>query len=509
MSNIRVRFAPSPTGPLHLGGLRTALYNYLFAKKNKGTFILRIEDTDQTRFVPWAEDYIRKSLEWVGITLDESPWSPNPKYGAYRQTERLSVYKPLIQQLIANRKAYIAFDTKEEIDALADRFSTIAVNKKGEDVKFPASYGFKTRMYGRNSLALPHDAVDELLANGTPYVVRFKVDPDIDVKFTDEIRGDITINTNEVDDKVLIKSDGIPTYHFANVVDDHTMEISHVIRGEEWLPSTPIHVLLYDAFGWTPPKFAHLSLLLNPDGKGKLSKRMADKYGFSVFPLTCDVTDDEGVITTVTGWKEKGYHPHAFINFLSLLGWNPGDDVEFMDMNTLIDKFSLERCVHHGAKFDHKKADDFNSHYMRLESDDVITNYIKENIDGSNAYNYDVNSLSMIATICKERATFMKDLVPVGRLFFSNDSIELADKTKIADDFKKVFSTIDFTSVDWNIDSIKNTIYNSCETNGIKMGKVMPSLRIAITGGMPGPDLITTMLVVGAKETNNRIKNCI
>jgi glutamyl-tRNA synthetase len=508
MSNIRVRFAPSPTGPLHLGGLRTALFNYLFAKKNNGTFILRIEDTDRTRFVPWAEDYIKKSLDWVGITPDESPWNPNPKYGSYRQTERLDVYKPLVDELIANGKAYIAFDSKDEIDALAERFAAVVI-KDGKENRFPASYGFKTRMYGKNSLTLSKDEVDALIASGATYVVRFKVDANIDVTFNDEIRGDITISTNEVDDKVLIKSDGIPTYHFANVVDDHTMEITHVIRGEEWLPSTPIHVLLYDAFGWTPPKFAHLSLLLNPDGKGKLSKRMADKYGFSVFPLTCDVSDDKGDVTTVTGWKEKGYDPHAFINFLALLGWNPGDDVEFMDMNTLIDKFSLSGCVHHGAKFDHKKADSFNSHYLRLLPDDVLIKYIKDNIDGSDKFEYGSVETSMIATICKERATFMIDLLPTARLFFSNDAIDLADKKSISDDFKTVFSKIDFGTIDWDIDSIKNAIYNSCESSGIKMGKVMPSLRIAVTGGIPGPDLISTMFIIGSNQTSDRIKNCL
>ncbi len=507
MSNIRVRFAPSPTGPLHLGGLRTALFNYFFAKKNKGTFILRIEDTDSTRFVPWAEEYIKNSLEWVGIIPDESPWNPNPKYGNYRQTERLDVYKPFVNELLTNGKAYIAFDTRDEIEALAERFSTSVV-KDGKTVKFQTPYGFKTRMYGKNSLVLSKDEVSDLINSNTPYVIRFKVDADINITFNDEIRGDITINTNEVDDKVLIKSDGIPTYHFANVVDDHTMEISHVIRGEEWLPSTPIHVLLYEAFGWSPPKFAHLSLLLNPDGKGKLSKRMADKYGFSVFPLTCDVTDDKGEAITVVGWKERGYDPHAFVNFLSLLGWNPGDDLEYMDMYTLIDKFDLSRCVHHGAKFDYKKANDFNAHYLRESSDDSIIWYITNHIDSAKSFKYDAEKLSMISNISKERATFLPELLPVAHIFFTDDALS-ADKNNISDDFKSVFANIDFSSISWNCDAIKDFIFNTCESKNIKMGKVMPSLRTAITGGIPGPDLITTMFIIGLDRTKDRINNCL
>lgn len=356
-------------------------------------------------------------------------------------------------------------------------------------------------MFGKNSLTLPKDLVDRLIASNEPYVVRFKVDPNVDVKFTDIIRGDITINTNEVDDKVLIKSDGIPTYHFANVVDDHTMDVSHVIRGEEWLPSTPIHVMLYTAFGWDMPEFAHLSLLLNPNGKGKLSKRMGDEYGFSVFPLTCDITDDKGVTSTVEGWKEKGYDPKAFLNFLALLGWHPsGDDVEVMDLDTMISKFDLSKCTHHGAKFDKNKADWFNGEYLKKSSNDVIIDYIMTNLNVKN-HNFDDDALNMIANICKERANFLNDMLPIAKVFFFDVT---SNSSKITDDFKDAFSKINLNSVDWSIDSINDVI-----TNSGKPGKIKPSLREAITGGVAGPDLATTMFILGKDTTSSRISKCL
>ncbi len=348
---VRVRFAPSPTGPLHIGGVRTALYNYLFARQNGGTMILRIEDTDSQRFVPGAEDYINEALAWLGIEIDEGVREGGP-FGPYRQSERRDIYRRHVQMLLDAGKAYYAFDTPEELESA--RAAT-------PNFQYDAS----TRMGMRNSLSLPAEEVEKMIADGQKYVVRFKIDPGRDVQVHDRIRGLVTIKSDILDDKVLYKSaDDLPTYHLANIVDDHLMEVSHVIRGEEWLPSAPLHVLLYEAFGWsdTMPEFVHLPLLLKPDGKGKLSKRDGDRLGFPVFPL---LWNDPKSGETSSGYRESGYIPQAVVNFLALLGWNPGDDTEVMSMNELIAKFSLDHCSRSGAKFAFEKGKWFNHVYLQ------------------------------------------------------------------------------------------------------------------------------------------------
>ncbi len=342
-SSVRVRFAPSPTGPLHMGGVRTALYNYLFAKKNNGTFIIRIEDTDQTRFVEGAQDYIMDALAWCGITPDEGP-GIGGEFGPYVQSERKHLYAPFAEQLVKEDKAYYAFDTAEELDLMRE---------KAKQMGMPNwQYNHITRTTLKNSLTLPQDQVDEMIKNGTPYVIRMKMPRNRDVRFHDIIRGWVVVNTNNLDDKVLFKSDGMPTYHLANIVDDHLMQITHVIRGEEWLPSAPLHVLLYEALGWDAPEFAHLPLLLRPDGNGKLSKRDGDRLGFPVFPT--DWVTSEGEL--YSGYREKGYFPGAFINMLAFLGWNPGTTQEIFSLQELIDAFSLDRVAKAGAKFDPDKT---------------------------------------------------------------------------------------------------------------------------------------------------------
>ena len=353
---VRVRFAPSPTGPLHMGGVRTALYNYLFAKRNNGAFIIRIEDTDQTRFVEGAQNYIMDALSWCGINPDEGP-GIGGNFGPYVQSERQAMYMPYAEQLIRTDKAYYAFDTSEELDD---------VREQAKLMKMPNwQYNSVTRMSMKNSLTLPADEVEQRIAKGEPYVIRFKMPRNEDVRFEDIVRGWVVVNTNNIDDKVLFKSDGMPTYHLANIVDDHTMEISHVIRGEEWLPSAPLHVLLYEAFGREAPLFAHLPLLLRPDGNGKLSKRDGDRLGFPVFPTNWTTAEGE----LYSGYREKGYHPGAFINMLALLGWNPGTNQEIFNLPELVDIFTLERVSKAGAKFDAEKTKWFQQQYLRATPD--------------------------------------------------------------------------------------------------------------------------------------------
>jgi len=487
-SDVRVRFAPSPTGQLHIGGLRTALYNYLFAKKHNGTFVIRIEDTDQKRLVPTAEKYIQDSLDWVGIIPDESPWVGG-QYGPYRQSER--DYTQYIKILIDKGLAYYAFDTEQDLE-----------NARSKDSRF--SYGPSTRNNMVNSLTMSKEELDKRLSNGDDYVVRFLMTPDKTVTFNDIIRGSISFNTNLLDDKVLIKSNGIPTYHFANICDDHNMKISHVIRGEEWLNSTPLHVLLYQAFDWTPPLFAHLPLLLNPDGRGKLSKRKAAQYGFPVFPLEWDNTDDSGnFLGKAQGFKEQGYESDAFLNFLVLLGWNPGDDTEIMSLDDMIRNFSLDNVSKSGAKFDIEKAKWFNSIYIRGKSNDELSKYLDKG-DGSHEYND--KDLSRIVDLSKVRSVFVNDLNDTAKIFFYPVS---GDKSKLTDEFVKVFTEFVDTSVDWKVDNIKQTIYDISAKDGIKMNKLMPILRMAVAGGLQGPDLMTTMEILGEKESKLRISNFI
>ena len=403
---VRVRFAPSPTGPLHIGGVRTALYNYLFARQNGGKMILRIEDTDSQRFVPGAEDYINEALKWLGIGIDEGVREGGP-YGPYKQSERRDIYREHVKMLLDVGKAYLAFDTPEELG-------------KARDERPNFQYDASTRMSMRNSLSLPADEVKRLLDEGTQYVVRFKIEPGRDVEVNDLIRGKVVINSSILDDKVLYKSaDDLPTYHLANIVDDHLMKVSHVIRGEEWLPSAPLHVLLYEAFGWadTRPDFVHLPLLLKPDGKGKLSKRDGDRLGFPVFPL---LWTDPATGNISRGYREDGYLPEAVVNFLALLGWNPGDDTEIMDMAELINRFSLEHCSKSGAKFAYEKGTWFNHQYLQKLPDEQLAELFKPVLEanGVNPNDFSNEYITRAVGLVKSRINFVKDLWDVARFFF-------------------------------------------------------------------------------------------
>ena len=403
---VRVRFAPSPTGPLHIGGVRTALYNYLFARQNGGDMILRIEDTDSHRFVPGAEDYINEALAWLGIGIDEGV-REGGAYGPYKQSERRDIYREHVGKLLDRGMAYIAFDTPEELEA---------ARAASPNFQYDAS----TRMRMRNSLSLTKEEVERLLSQGTPYVVRFRIEPGRDVEVDDLIRGKVTINSSILDDKVLYKSaDDLPTYHLANIVDDHLMEVSHVIRGEEWLPSAPLHVLLYEAFGWadTMPKFVHLPLLLKPDGKGKLSKRDGDRLGFPVFPLEWH-DPKSGEISS--GYREKGYLPQAVVNFLALLGWNPGDDTEIMSMEQLIAKFSLDHCSKAGARFAFEKGKWFNHEYLMAMPGEELLRLFKPVLEahGVNPADFSDEYIVKAIDMVKGRANFVNDLWDQGRFFF-------------------------------------------------------------------------------------------
>ena len=484
------RFAPSPTGFLHIGGVRTALYNYLFAKKHGGIFYVRIEDTDQKRFVGDAEKYIQDSLEWCGIEPDYAPWKGGPN-GPYRQSER--DYSEHIQTLLDKGMAYYAFDTEEDIAKF-----------RAENDHF--AYDAKTRMSMRNSLSLPKEEVDALLANKTPFVIRFKTPENRTITVTDVIRGEVSLNTNQTDDKVLVKSNGIPTYHMANVCDDHDMGTTHVIRGEEWLPSTPLHLMLYEAFGWTAPTFAHLPLILNPDGKGKLSKRKALSMGIPAFPMGGEGEDDKGNMVKYLGFKDEGYEPQAMLNFLVLLGWSPTDTTEVMTMADMISKFDLSHVHKAGARFDVEKAKHFNAkHLNTYRSDDELLS----NIDMGDQYQYSPENMVKIVDICKKRAVFTKDLQVVADIFFKPIVIKETDVKLLTDDYKKVFSAFITKSIDWNAETIKQTIHDLCQEMGVKMGKIMPALRVAITGGMPGPDLVSTMEILGKDESLIRIQNTL
>ncbi len=491
-----VRFSPSPTGYLHIGGVRTALYNYLFAKKHNGIFYIRIEDTDQKRYVKEAEDYIKDAMSWCGIEADYAPWKLGPApYDKMRQSER--DYTQHTKVLLDKGLAYYAFDTDAEIE-----------KAKSEDPHF--SYSFRNRMSFRNSLSLSKEEVNELLAKKTPYVIRFKTPENKTIVVDDIIRGEVSQNTNQTDDKVLIKSNGIPTYHMANVCDDHDMGTTHVIRGEEWLPSTPLHLMLYEAFGWEPPKFAHLPLILNPDGKGKLSKRKALSLGIPAFPMGGEGEDDKGKQVKYLGFKDEGYEPEAMLNFLILLGWSPDsaghDEDELMTMADMISKFDLSRVHKAGARFDVEKAKHFNQQHLNVyRSDEEILKHI----DMGSEYQYSPENLSKIVDICKKRAVFAKDLQKVADIFFK--PVTISDTKPLTDDYKRVFSSFltKVNDINWDSESIKQLIFDCCSELGVKMGKVMPGLRTAITGGMPGPDLVTTITILSKEEAIDRIENSL
>jgi glutamyl-tRNA synthetase len=497
-NNVRVRFAPSPTGPLHMGGVRTALYNYLFAKKHNGTFILRIEDTDQTRFVEGAEEYILDALKWCGITPDEGVGAGG-EYGPYKQSLRKEMYKPYAEELVQKGKAYYAFDTAEELTEMRDQ---------AKKMKMPNwQYNGVTRSSMKNSLTLPEDEVERRLQNGDPYVIRFKMPRNEDVRFEDLIRGWVVVNTNNLDDKVLYKSDGMPTYHLANIVDDHTMLISHVIRGEEWLPSAPLHVLMYEAFGWNAPRFAHCPLLLKPDGNGKLSKRDGDRLGFPVFPT--DWTTAEG--DKFSGYRENGYFPGAFLNMLAFLGWNPGTEQELFSLEEMAEAFSLERVSKAGAKFDANKTKWFQQQYLRAASNERLAAMLKEenpNLTFSDEY------LASVCELMKERATFVKDIISEGDYFFTAPT-SFDDKTlrkKWKEDTNEIMTQW-ITRLDkmeeFTASNIESAFKNYLEEIEKGIGAVLPAFRLLITGKGMGPSMFEISALLGKDETLNRMKKNI
>lgn len=501
-SKVRVRFAPSPTGPLHIGGVRTALYNYLFAKKHGGDFLLRIEDTDQTRFVAGAEKYIIESLAWCGISPDEGIGGEDRGHGPYRQSERKPMYRQYVDQLLSGEKAYIAFDTADELDAMRQ----LAKDAGAANWQ----YNYITRGNMKNSLTLPKEVVKAKIADGEPYVVRIKLPRDHEVRFEDTIRGWVSVNTNNMDDKVLFKSDGMPTYHLANIVDDHLMGITHVIRGEEWLPSAPLHVMLYEAFGWECPIFAHLPLLLKPDGPGKLSKRDGDRLGFPVFPIDWN---NEETGETASGYREFGFFPGAFINMLALLGWNPGTEQEVFDLNGLIDAFDLSKVSKSGAKFDFEKGKWFNQLYLRALNEDQLAAELKRELDKEGLPFNEVD-LGKIATMMSERATFPQDLLTAGRFLFSAPT-EYDEKTAskkwtdhsagMMQDLATRFSALDaFTE-----EHIEAAFKAYLEEKELGFGKVGPSFRLAITGMGMGPSMFAICEVLGKDEVLARIEKAV
>ena len=496
---VRVRFAPSPTGPLHMGGVRTALYNYLFAKKNNGTFILRIEDTDQTRFVPGAQDYIMESLQWCGIMPTEGP-GLGGNHGPYVQSERKEMYKPYAEQLIESENAYYAFDTPEELKA---------VREQAEAMGMPNwQYNGVTRTSMKNSLTLPADEVAKKINDGEPYVIRMKMPRNKDVRFEDLIRGWVVVNTNNIDDKVLFKSDGMPTYHLANIVDDHTMEISHVIRGEEWLPSAPLHVLLYEAFGWEAPLFAHLSLLLRPDGNGKLSKRDGDRLGFPVFPLSGEFLDIKTQnLEKVTGYRESGYFPEAFINMLAFLGWNPGTTQEIFSLEELAEAFTLNRVAKSGAKFDAEKTKWFQQTYLRATSGEKLAELLSKELTEK----VDISKLKIICYLMKERATFIKDIPVEGAYLFSRP--EAYDQQTIEKKWKDETTIVmtewleKLSSISsYEAATIEGTFKSFLEEKQIGIGAVLPNFRLLLTGTGAGPSMFDISAFLGKDECIERMK---
>ncbi len=499
MREVRVRFAPSPTGALHIGGVRTALYNFLLARQSNGTMILRIEDTDQARYVPGAEEYIIQSLAWVGIKIDEG-FSVGGPHAPYRQSERKSMYMQYAQQLLHNGHAYYAFDTEQELESMRDRLKTAGV--------VSPQYNSITRMQMRNSLTLLEDEVKALLAANTPYVIRLKVPRKEEVRLNDMIRGWVMVHSAQIDDKVLMKSDGMPTYHLANVVDDYLMKISHVIRGEEWLPSAPLHVLLYRFLGWEKemPQFAHLPLLLKPTGDGKLSKRDADQMGFPIFPLDwTDPNTNEKVI----GFREAGYLPEALINFLAFLGWNPGTTEEIFSMDELIKRFSVERIGKAGTKFDILKAQWFNQQYLRAKPNEQLAEYLLDSLSNENIACSKEKAIKVVS-IMKERATFPKDLWEHGKfLFYAPKSFDETvaskkwndDAAKVLEAYKtelKQLSSFDAATAMGTLEKVTAGL-------GIATGKILQALRLSITGAGTGPDLMMVMEIIGRDEVVKRI----
>ncbi len=493
MEQVRVRFAPSPTGPLHIGGVRTALYNYLFAKKNGGTFILRIEDTDQTRFVEGAEEYIMESLKWCGIVVDEGI-REGGNYGPYRQSDKKTIYRQYADILIDKGDAYYAFDTPEKLESL---------RSESEKAGKTFIYNAEAREKLINSVSLKEVEWREKLDKGEPFVIRFKMPHNEDIHFDDIIRGHIVVNTGTLDDKVLFKSDGMPTYHLAHLVDDHLMEISHVIRGEEWLPSLPLHIMLYRSFGWNPPLFAHLPLLLKPDGKGKLSKRDGDKMGFPVFPLFWPYGE------TAKGYREDGYYPEPFINMLALLGWNPGTEQEIFSMDELINTFSIDRVGKSGSRFDPEKAKWFNHQYLQKRTNTQLAIEFREFLR-AHGYHFDIIRLETLIGLVKERVSFVKDIWEQTDFFFK--APEIYDQEVVKKRWKEdsaglllELKSILENTVDFSAAATELVIKAWIEKNGYNTGAIMNALRLLIVGTLRGPHMFDIISWIGKDETLKRI----
>ena len=496
---VRVRFAPSPTGPLHIGGVRTALFNYLFARQHGGDFVFRIEDTDSHRFVPGAEEYIIESFKWLGIKFDEGV-SFGGDHGPYRQSERRDIYKKYVDQLLADGKAYYAFDTPEELDA-----------KRAEIQNF--QYDARTRMQMRNSLSLPEAEWRQMIADGEQYVVRFLITPGIEVHVNDMIRGDVVIKSDILDDKVLYKSaDELPTYHLANIVDDHLMEISHVIRGEEWLPSAPLHVLLYRAFGWedTMPRFAHLPLLLKPEGKGKLSKRDGDRLGFPVFPLEWH---DPKTGEVSSGYRESGYFPEAVVNFLALLGWNPGTEQELFSLEELVEVFDISKCSKSGAKFDYQKGIWFNHEYILRKSNEEIADLFAP-IVANNGVDESMERIRTVVSLMKDRVSFVRELWDLCSFFFLPPT-EYDEKTvrkrwkeysaQQMTELAEVLEGID----DFSFEGQEPVVMKWVEDKGYKLGDIMNAFRLALVGIGKGPGMFDISAFLGKEETLRRLRRAV
>ena len=496
---VRVRFAPSPTGALHIGGVRTALYNYLFARQHGGELVFRIEDTDSTRFVPGAEEYIIESFKWLGIKFDEGV-SFGGNYGPYRQSERRDIYKKYVDQLLNAGKAYIAFDTPEELEA-----------KRSEIQNF--QYDARTRMMMRNSLTLPKEEVERLIAEGNQYVVRFKIEPGVAVHVDDLIRGDVRIMSDILDDKVLYKSaDQLPTYHLANIVDDHLMEITHVIRGEEWLPSAPLHVLLYQAFGWedTMPRFAHLPLLLKPEGKGKLSKRDGDRLGFPVFPLEWH---DPKTGEVSSGYRESGYFPEAVINFLAFLGWNPGTEREMYSIDELAELFDITKCSKAGARFDYQKGIWFNHEYILAKSAAEIAEIFAP-IVAENGVDESMERITKVVELMKDRVNFVKELWPLCKFFFVAPT-EYDEKTRkkrwkedSAQQLTELMQVLEGID-DFSVEGQEGIVHQWIEQKGYKLGNIMNAWRLTLVGEGKGPGMFDISAFLGKQETLGRMKRAI
>ncbi len=502
---VRVRFAPSPTGPLHIGGVRTALFNYLFAKKHHGTFVLRIEDTDQNRYVANAEQYIIDALNWSNIPFDEGP-GKDGGYGPYRQSERKDLYKQYADELISSGNAYYAFDTAEELD-----FHRNDHQEKGKTF----IYNWHNRKKLNNSLTLSAEEVQDKIKKGEKYVIRFKSPVDETLELKDMIRGEIKIDTNVLDDKILFKSDGMPTYHLANIVDDHLMEITHVIRGEEWLPSMALHVLLYRAFGWDTPEFAHLPLILKPTGKGKLSKRDGDKLGFPVFPL--EYTNKEtGEVSK--GYREDGYFSDAFVNMLAFLGWNPGTEQELFNLEELVEAFDISKVGKSGAKFDAEKTKWFQHQYFIQKEDSVIAQLfvpvLERHLENGFDKDLDLDYITKVVGLIKERGTFVNDLWDLGSFFFI--APEAYDEKAVKKNWKEgtadlmlELSQVIEQIADFSSQHIENAIKEWITSKEIGFGKVMQPLRLSLVGALKGPHLSDIAFLIGRDETAKRIRSAV